>query len=349
MTTTCFRAAHNLALLTISCSFAALAQTQYLAIDLGPTSRANAISAGQQGGYTCCGPSIVRHALLWSGSAGTMQDLHPSSAAPGVESGINAMAPGLQAGFAGSGAAIWNGTAGTYASVHPAGYVQSTVIGMGDGQMVGVGGLIDPAQPDSNIQHALLWNAPGAAAVVDLHPGGGWRSSFAYAAAGGRQVGALLNSSSEHAVIWSGSARTLVDLHNSKFISTVAYGIYGTQQVGYGYMKTAGPHGTVVFVNHGLLWSGSAASMVDLHPAGFSHSFVRGLNANKQVGFGFIGSQYHALVWTGTAASALDLHQFVTGFPESDAFAIDAAGNIVGVAGDSLTDVWHAILWVPLG
>ena len=349
MTFTCLRTAQYAALLTIASSAAALAQTQYLAIDLGPASRANAIAAGQQGGYTCCGPSVVRHALLWNGSAGTMQDLHPASAAPGAESGINAMAPGLQGGFVGNGAAFWSGTAGSYTSIHPAGYVLSTVIGMGNGQMVGAGNLIDPAQPDSNIQHALLWNGLSAASVVDLHPGGGWRSSFAYAAAGGRQVGALMNSSSEHAVIWSGSARALVDLHSSKFMSTVAYGIWGTQQVGYGYMKAAGPHGTTIFVNHGLLWSGSAASMVDLHPAGFSHSFVRGLNGSRQVGFGYIGTTYHALVWSGTAASAIDLHQFVTGFPESDAFAIDAAGNIVGVAGDSLTDIWHAILWVPLG
>src|SRR3954447_22989647 len=123
MTTTHLRPLAHCALLAISSCFGAFAQTQYLAIDLGPTSRANAISAGQQGGYNCCGPSVVRHALLWSGAASTLQDLHPASAAAGAESGINAMTPGQQGGFVAGKAAIWNGSAGSYTSIHPAPYV----------------------------------------------------------------------------------------------------------------------------------------------------------------------------------------------------------------------------------
>ena len=340
---------HNATLVAFSSSLCLLAQTQYVAIDLGPVSRASAIAAGQQGGYTCCGPTVTRHALLWSGSASTMTDLHPANLAPQTESGINAMSPGQQGGFVGNFAGIWYGTAASYVNIHPAGYTQSVVIGMGDGQIVGVGNVFDPTQPDSTIQHALLWSGASASAATDLHPGGGWRSSFAYGAAGGKQVGAILNSSSEHAVIWSGTARSLVDLHSSKFISTVAYGIYGGKQVGYGYLQSSGAHGTSLFFNHALLWSGSASTMVDLHPAAYSHSFARGLNASRQVGYGYIGSTYHALAWSGTAASVIDLHQFVpNGYPESDAFGVDIAGNIVGVAGDSVSDVWHAILWMPL-
>ena len=336
-------------LLAVSAGACALAQTQYLAVDLGPASRANAISSGQQGGYTCCGPAVTRHALLWSGSASTILDLHPVSAAAGLESGINAMSPGQQGGFVSGGGAVWSGTAASYVSVHPAGYVQSTVLGMADGQLVGVGNVIDPAQPDTTIQHALLWSAASAGSVIDLHPGGGWRSSFAYAVSGGKQAGALMNSSSEHAVVWSGSAKSFIDLHSSKFISTVAYGILGGQQVGYGYMQLSGAHGSTIYVNHALLWSGSASTMVDLHPAGYSHSFARGLNVSKQVGYGYTGSTYHALVWSGTAASVVDLHSFVPAtYPESDAFAIDVFGRIVGVVGDSVTNVWHAFVWVPM-
>ena len=336
------------AALALGCCLAASAQAQYLAIDLGPTTRANAVVAGQQAGYTCCGPNIVRHALLWSGSAATMQDLHPASAPAGTESGINAMAPGMQGGFAANQAAVWNGTAASYLNIHPPAYSSSTVIGMGDGQLVGVAGVIDPTQPDSTVNHALPWTAASSGSVIDLHPGGGWRSSFAYGAAGGKQVGAVANSSSEHAVIWFGSAKSYVDLHTSKFISTIAYGIYGGQQVGHGYIKVTAANGATLFANHALLWAGSASRMTDLHPAGLSHSFARGMNTTKQVGFGYIGTVYHALVGSGTAATALDLHQFVAGFPESDAFAIDINGNIAGIAGDSITDVWHAILWIPL-
>lgn len=234
----------------------AAAQTRYVAVDLGPTSRANAVAGGQRAGYTCCGLAVVRHALLWSGSASTETDLHPASAPPGADSGINAMVAGQQDGFVGATAAVWFGTASSYVSIHPSAYVKSTAIGMGDGQIVGAGEVVDPTQPDTTIQHAVLWTAPSSGSVIDLHPGGGWRSSFAYAAAGGKQVGALANSSSEHAVIWSGNSKSIIDLHNSKFISTVAYGILGIHQVGYGYMHAGGSGGTKVFVNHALLWSG---------------------------------------------------------------------------------------------
>src|SRR2546425_8460222 len=51
-----------------------------------------------------------------------------------------------------------------------------------------------------------------------------------------------------------------IDLHPDGFAYSEAVGTFGGQQVGYGILNTG--------YAHALLWSGSAASVVDLHPAG---------------------------------------------------------------------------------
>ncbi len=57
-----------------------------------------------------------------------------------------------------------------------------------------------------------------------------------------------------------------IDLDPGGFYGSSAFGIGGGQQVGYGSLFPMGING------HALLWSGSAASVVDLNPSGFSDS-----------------------------------------------------------------------------
>lgn len=84
--------------------------------------------------------------------------------------------------------------------------------------------------------------------------------------------------------------------------------------------------------------------LIDLHPAGAAASRAIAGNTDVQVGSADIGSHSHAMVWQA-AGDALDLHQFLpTGFSASAATGIDAAGNITGVAIDSLGAA-HDILW----
>jgi uncharacterized membrane protein len=114
------------------------------------------------------------------------------------------------------------------------------------------------------------------------------------------------------------------------------------QQVGYGYGSATGD------LEHALLWTGTAASKVDLNPANFYGSRALSTNGMQQVGYGqcaTAGGNDHALLWSGTSASAVDLHSLLpAGYNYSRAQSIDAAGNIVGYAENASGA--HAIMWV---
>jgi len=94
------------------------------------------------------------------------------------------------------------------------------------------------------------------------------------------------------------------------------------------------------------MWSGSAASVVDLHPATFYYSRANAVSGAYQVGFGaaqdFVTRR--ALLWNGSAASVIDLQP--DGFIRSDATGISAAGQVGW--GDLPTATGfarHATLW----
>jgi hypothetical protein len=162
---------------------------------------------------------------------------------------------------------------------------------------------------------------------------------MAYGVSDGQQVGGgRLPGNVNHALLWMGSADSVVDLHPSGFTDSVVYGVFDGQQVGYGQTGN---------LRHALLWTGSADSVVDLHPSGFDNSVAVGVSGGQQVGYGQTGDLRHALLWTGSADSVLDLHTFLT--PESSdstALGIDVDGNIVGYVRDAFDRV-HAYLLIP--
>ncbi len=86
---------------------------------------------------------------------------------------------------------------------------------------------------------------------------------------------------------------------NPNGIPAAVAGTDGTQQVG-----TLNP---LANNPHAALWSGTAASAVDLNPAGYGLSCALGVGGNQQVGWGYPDGSQHALLWTGTAGSAVDL------------------------------------------
>jgi len=191
-----------------------------------------------------------------------------------------------------------------------------------------------------------MWTSGG---VVDLNPSG-FTGSSALATDGAQQVGnGAPHGGANHALLWMGSASSVIDLHPAGENESSAWGVGGGQQVGYG-----GNVGS----RHALLWTGSAQSVVNLHPSGFYETVALAVAAGRQVGWGVtIESQFaaahntengspRALLWNGTANSVVDLHVFLpAGFTWSRANGIDAAGNIIGIAGDALRTN-HAILWV---
>jgi hypothetical protein len=328
----------------------------FTAIELHPsgfdTSEASGISGGQEVGYAeVAFPMGPNHAMLWRGSASTAVDLTPRGASWAF---AFAACGGQQVG---SGqldpigrdihALLWRGSADSVVDLHPRGFISSTASGTSGGEQVGSGALGSGGWPS----HALLWHG-SADSVVDLHPRG-FTSSTASGTSGGEQVGsgALSGTSGpSHALLWHGSADSVVDLHPRGFISSDALGTSGGEQVGRGIplggsLDTDNSPGTY----HALLWRGSAASVVDLHPHGFTSSFASGVSGGEQVGWGYgpaTGGNRHALLWRGSASSVMDLHTFLPpDFVSSAALDIDAAGDVVGLASGSNISISHAFLW----
>jgi hypothetical protein len=106
-----------------------------------------------------------------------------------------------------------------------------------------------------------------------------------------------------------------------------------------------------------MMWTGTAASWVDLHPSAIlgvssaRYSVALAANATQQVGYGRSASATasldRAFVWSGTAASVVNLHSYLPGgYVESWAYGIDASGNVVGRARDGAGD--HAVMWKVL-
>lgn len=197
---------------------------------------------------------------------------------------------------------------------------------------------------------ALVWDR--ALGPVALHPAG-YYASKALATDGARQVGQVTSlrrddpeeGAVSHAALWAGSA-AVVDLHPTNlpgFSESAAKGLGGAQQVGYGDGRGAGGR-------HALLWHGSAASAVDLHPPGFATTLAYGTDGARQVGYGRVeGGRYYALLWEGSAATAVNLHPInLAGLSDSVAFGV-GGGQQVGYGqgpGPAPTGATaHALLW----
>ena len=187
--------------------------------------------------------------------------------------------------------------------------------------------------------HAVLWTTSNTAGV-DLHPST-FRVSHAYAIGGNQQVGngyiQTPDGIANHAMLWSGTAASFVDL-NGSFAGSNADGTDGVHQVGFGF----GP--TTDFSPHATLWSGSASGVVDLHAGTYNETRARAVNGNTQVGYGRPMDRdggTDALLWTGTAASMVNLTP--AGY---DAQAQGVSGTQqVGSAYDSTTGIGGAALW----
>lgn len=171
--------------------------------------------------------------------------------------------------------------------------------------------------------------AAGSYVGVDLYtvgmPSGVISTSFSgYAyAAGGQVVGEGSGSNYAHALLWSQSAPSGIDLNPAGFNSSYAFGTDGLRQVGHAWNGLSGPY------FHAILWSGNSSSAVDLHPFGYIMSDAIGIGGNQQVGSARIESSSfdHAMLWSGSAASAVDLNP-ATVYVSSAAFATDGEHQV---------------------
>jgi hypothetical protein len=251
------------------------------------------------------GPSD-RHALLWTGTAGEVIDLHPAgfnySEATAIDGDVQVGNAFNSPTGEDSHAMLWHGSAESAVDLHPAQFRDSYVRGISGNSQVGVGGLSDGSA------HALLWHGT-ADSFVDLHPPE-FQSSEARAISENSQVGSgWTNYPVGHALLWHGTAESAVDLHPIGFNSSSATAVSGNAQVGSGEAADG--------QTHALLWHGSAESVVDLHPASYSSSSADFIAGETQIGSGkSVDGRSHALLWRGTAESVVDLNP--AGFEESD-------------------------------
>ncbi len=127
---------------------------------------------------------------------------------------------------------------------------------------------------------------------------------------------------------------TVVNLHPAgETGSSYAYGVQGGQQVGLISGATA---------TRACMWTGTAASWVDLSPAGATSSEAWGVQGGQQVGWARIaGGNYRASLWTGSAASWVDLSPSAF---EAQAFGL-GGGQQVGrsaASGANRASLWTA-------
>jgi hypothetical protein len=296
------------------------------------------------------GPTLSA-ALLWTASGAVV--LNPDSTYQSVVRGTDGI---QQVGFVNGSAMLWTGTAASAVDLNPTnlnGITQSAASGTDGTQQVGVGSIYSYSTSVNTavyIGHAVLWSG-SAGSAVDLNPAG-FANSSATGVGGNQQVGSgsplPAGGTNTHALLWTGTAASAVDLNPTNltgFSNSQALATDGSQRVGFEF--NASPN----FQTHALLWTGTAASAVDLNPSqlGFYSSTAEGTNGTEQVGFGYSGDAAHALLWSGTADSAVDLNALLplTGNFGSEAYSIDASGNIYGVASYTGVNAF-AVEWSPV-
>jgi hypothetical protein len=332
-----------LAALALAAPAPAIAQVApaYHFVDLTPGGFgvANGASAGQQVGFIWTGafPSSRVHASLWTGSAASRIDLHPTGfdtsiaySTSGAQQVGSAQGPGT---FAAGHALLWSGSAASVIDLNPPGYRDSEALSVAGGRQLGYGYLNASGQ-----YHALLWTGT-ASSAVDLHPAG-FNLSFGQSTDGVQQVGVAFGAAGGglgQAILWTGSAGSAINLTPAGWISSHALDVSSGQQVGF--------VSDVNTIDHAALWTGSAGSFVDLNPAGAIESAASGTNGRIQVGH---VNGIQAAAWAGTPDSFVDLEQYVPS-PFIASFATDVGddGVIVGVAQNAAREQ-HAVMWVPV-
>ncbi|MEP0847380.1 MAG: hypothetical protein HRF50_11265 [Phycisphaerae bacterium] len=174
------------------------------------------------------------------------------------------------------------------------------------------------------------WPTPNQ--VVTLHFAGA-SDSYASAVDGARQFGSYYASGSTHAVMWSGSAASRVDLHPAGYTGSSISGAGDGQAVG-----SAG--------SHAGLWVNSAAAFIDLNPPGAASSGAVAAHQGMQAG----STPDGAALWTGTPESWFNLGAFLppgftASFAEDFEIAPDGVVTVVGYGYNVETGRYEALMW----
>lgn len=322
----------------------------YRVVDVTPPGY-TILTFGGAGGGQAVGSGIApgeqyTRPLLWPDATKPhVIDLTP----PGFGGGYAYDADGLRQVGTGGGAGVgegyqallWTGSPGSYVNLTPPGTNNAFAAAIDGGRQFGW------AMPNtSTLDHAMAWSGTAASAVDINPPGFGY--SHALGAGDGQAVGLARRNNNlgeaAHPILWSGPSLTPTDLLPAGYAEAIAYDADGGRQVGIGFK-------VVEAVDYyALLWSGTAASAVSLHPlSGFRSSWASAIEGDTQVGHGVVHDfSERALLWRGSAASVVNLHAFLpAGYTGSSAGDMDASGNVYGWARDGQR-VQHAVVWTPV-
>jgi len=217
----------------------------------------------------------------------------------------------------------------SFVNLHQAGWLESSA-NFSDG--VHQYGYIRPDLATG--YHAAMWTGT-AASAVDLNPLGAKQSAI-NSVVGSKMGGWVIgNDDKQHGVIWDvGNMNSYVELTPAGEQQSLMYGMDGTNQVG---------HVGDGFNPRAALWSGTAASYVNLNSADLELSDAYATENGWQAGWGlFIGdTRPCAMLWNGTANSKINLNP--TGSWTS---ALNGLGGGWQVGDfNPETDVFHAGLW----
>ena len=254
------------------------------------------------------------HAALWLTSTSTPLDLNPqgflNSQVAGM-SGTQEVGYGFLSGHDYR-ALLWSGSASSTVDLTPNGFIRAYAFGVGGGRQVGA------ATASNGVMHPLMWTG-SPLNYLDLLPKG-YSGAYALGVQGYNQVGfgwpATTASSGvgttytnfQHALLWSGSATSVVDLNPVEFDSSVAMAQGGGRQVGYG---SGGATNQQI---HALVWGNSSSEYFDLHyslPSGYVSSTASGIDtAGNIVGTAVDANGHHvAVVWAPQAAGQVNFLQ----------------------------------------
>jgi hypothetical protein len=300
------------------------------------TSRAYGVYGGRQVGFT---RSTLRprppypysyypsRASLWTGSAGSLVDLHIET--PGAEPGWS-VAYGVygdrvvgEADVPFTQAIVWTLLPGSWSwsSLHP---------------------LVQPFEANWSVANAVYGDeVVGEAEALVGDPAVYVRQASLWT--------------------WTDTAWSWMSLHPAEASASSAHGVYhddvhGWQQVGDAWLPVSGPEQECAVV-----WTGTADSCVNLNPAGATASAAMAAYNGLQVGSAQIDGVMHASLWNWTAPSVpwqwVNLHAFLPwNFTESYASGIwgdDAYIYVVGWGRNSATGRDEALMWVkssqPIG
>lgn len=245
---------------------------------------------------------------------------------------------------------LWTGSASSFVDLHPGSRYFNSQANQTDGsEQIG--------WADNSVsQDAGFWKG-SPSSFVDLHPST-FHSSEGLGISPTEQVGDGYPQgiNSIHALLWHGTASSAVDLNPAvvgQYGSSSAVATAGTQQVGNATMPAQNSP-TPPPQAHAYLWTGTAASAVDLNPSGAGISSALGTNGFQQVGYFQIPNGLatfespQACVWSGTADSVIDLGALLPAIEDySMATAIDASGDVFGTALNGDDGKWHVIEWMP--